>query len=142
MRFWPVTPFERVYDVLARQPDGAVIELPLYSRRFAFLRTKYMLASTLHWKPLVGGYSGYIPDDFARRAPVLGDFPTAEALAELGDGVQYAVFHLGEYTEENRRQLLQRLARFSNRLSAIAADGDAWLFRIEPSPAVTSDRAN
>ena len=68
---------------LADRPFGAVIEMPVFSRRFAFLRAQYMLNSTAHWKPLVNAYSDYIPDDFAASADVLGQFPSHEAFRRL-----------------------------------------------------------
>jgi hypothetical protein len=127
-----VPPVSTVYHTLATLPRAGVIELPLYSRRFAFVRTKYMLASTSHWQPLVGGYSDYIPDSFVSREPLLGDFPTEASLNLLAaDGVRYAVFHAGDYSGEARTALASRLAEFGGRLELLDSDHDTLLYEIK-----------
>jgi len=93
-----VPPPDAAYVALAALPAGAVLELPVYSRRTQFMRATYMLASTIHWKPIVNAYSDYTPADFDARMDVLGDFPSREAFHLLTkDGVRYAVFHLDAY---------------------------------------------
>ena len=54
--------FPRVYHWLARQQGvDAVLELPMQDNSTDIL---YMYYATLHRKPLVNGYSGYIPDHY------------------------------------------------------------------------------
>lgn len=133
LTFSETPPVNPVYRTLATLPDGGVIELPLYSRRFAFLRTQYMLASAAHWKPLVGGYSDYIPRNFVDSEGTLADFPSEPSLARLTkDGVRYAVIHVGDYSEAARADLGSRLQAFSLNLRLLDEQGDTRLYQIQP----------
>src|SRR5207245_8394730 len=83
LRFPPVRPPDEGYRVLATLPYGPVLELPVYSRQFGFVREGYMLNSTVHWRPLIDAYSDYIPDDFTAHMDALGGFPSREAFDVL-----------------------------------------------------------
>lgn len=53
-----------LYAYVAQLPAGsAIAELPLGEPAFDI---RYMFYSTRHWKPLVNGYSGGAPDEYAR----------------------------------------------------------------------------
>jgi hypothetical protein len=108
-----------------------VIEMPVYSEKFGFVRARYMLSSTVHWMPLVDAYSDYIPTDFKANADVLGSFPTREAFKVLErDNVKYAVFHLDTYSPDMRRELMLRLQEFSPYLRQRYADERTSLYEI------------
>jgi hypothetical protein len=122
-----------VYGVLAGLPDGAVLEVPVYSRRAEFLRTRYMLASTIHWKPLVNAYSDYVPPSLSARLDILGGFPSPDSLRELRrDQVRYAVVHLRMLSEAHRRDLEQRLDAYAGSLVLLYEDERTRLFEITP----------
>jgi len=124
-----------VYDTLASLPAGAVLELPVYSRLLGFRRSRYMLDSTAHWKPLVDAYSDYQPQDFIDRLDVLGDFPTREALIDLSrDGVSYALIHLNPYEPQARQDLTERLQIWSPYLKEHHRDAEAILLEITGRP--------
>ncbi len=130
----PVPPTEPVYQLLATLPRGAVIELPVYSRRNAWVRAQYMLSSTAHWMPLVVAYSDYMPRDFLESVEVLANFPTRESLERLDrDSVRYAVFHVDRYGAA-RDALVERLAEFAPRLRQLYADERTWLYEIISNP--------
>jgi len=135
LRFSPVPPVDPVYRTLAKLPQGGVIELPLYSRRFAFLRTKYMLASTAHWKPLVGGYSDYMPGRAITLEGVLGGFPTRESLDQLAhDGVRYAVIHPADYSAVEKEKLDTRMREFRTELRPLEQSADSALYEVLTPP--------
>ena len=135
LAFPSVPRIEPAYGVLASLPRGAVIELPVYSRRFAFARTQYMLSSTAHWMPLVDAYSDYIPQDFAENAEALGGFPSREAFAILErDRARYAVFHLNLYHDDARRDLCARLREFDRYLVRRYVDDRIELYEIVGFP--------
>jgi hypothetical protein len=72
--------------VLATVPRGAVAEFPFYSERPNYPRhAQYMLFSTVHWQPLINGYSDYIPPDFRRSVIPMSSFPS-RASRPLGVG--------------------------------------------------------
>jgi len=130
LEFQQVAPPAPVYVALATSPPGALIEMPVYSERAQFARTKYMLATTIHWMPLVNAYSDYIPADFEARMETLGGFPSVESLRLLQqDGVRYAIFHLDEYGEM-RPDLERQLAAFSSSLVLRYGDEAARLYEI------------
>ena len=117
-------PVEPVYRTLATLPRGPVIEMPFfYPQVGLFQHTKYMLASTAHWMPMVNGYSDYIPPDFYEHVMLLAPFPSRDAFKILEpNAVRYAVFHMNGYNTENRNDVLTRLKEFEP-LSAAAVRG-------------------
>ena len=71
-----------------------MVEFPLYPHRVYFANAPYMLSSTRHWKPLVNGYSAFIPPTFYRICDALESFPAADAMRALRDlGVSHVVVH-------------------------------------------------
>ena len=132
----PLTPnpeMSPAYNVLAAQPPGALVELPLYSRASNFNRTQYMLASTVHWKPLVNAYSDLIPRSFSDQRDALGTFPTAEAFRVVEtQRVRYVTFHLNEYHPELglRDRLDQGLEEFAPYLRRLYEDDTIWLYEV------------
>jgi hypothetical protein len=128
--------FDPVYRVLATLPPGAVIEMPFYYPAVGlFQHTKYMLASTTHWKPLVNGYSDYIPPDFYEHVNRLAPFPSGDAFKILEPArVRYAVFHMYGYNDENRRDVLTRLAEFAPYLRPLYQDDTTRLYEIVAYP--------
>jgi hypothetical protein len=135
LRFFPVPPVEPAYRVLAAQPYGAVLEMPVFSHRFRYARTRYMLGSTAHWMPLVNAYSDYIPQDFLEKADTLGGFPSRESFKLLErDRVRYAVFHVDLYGESLREPLVARLREFAPYLRQLFNDERVSLYEIVGYP--------
>ena len=136
LRLTPTPEPEPAYAQLAKLPYGPLLELPVYSEKFAFLRSRYMLGSTNHWMPLVDSYSDYIPADFLEKMDVLGEFPTRESLAQLErDHVRYALVHVGAYTDgPMRAALFDRVKAFTPYLRVAYADNDTQLYEITGSP--------
>lgn len=131
--------FPPVYHWLAAQDDvRALIELPV---RSSAKETEAMYFSTLHWKPIANGYSGYVPpihEEIARRMRWV---PDREGIAFLrGLGISHLVIHLDEMEGKLAHQLL---ARFEREIAAGPAQEAAlvWsapksrVYRILPSPA-------
>jgi hypothetical protein len=134
---WPrVQPVEEVYRRLARSPRGPVIETPFYYPEVGlFQHTKYMLASTAHWMPLVNGYSDFIPPDFLEHVGALAAFPSRDSLKILEPNrVRYAVIHLDGYNTQNRNEVLARLAQFEQYLRPIYIDEGTRLYEIVGFP--------
>jgi hypothetical protein len=135
LRLMPTPGPDPAYRQLARLPYGALIELPVYSERFAQVRARYMLGSTIHWMPLVDAYSDYIPEDFLANADVLGDFPTKESLGQLSaEHVRYALIHVNDYQGAIGRELRERMTEFSPYLRQVFADDETSLYEILGAP--------
>jgi hypothetical protein len=134
----PVRPVPGAYRLLAHLPRGGLLELPVYSRRFAFMRARYMLGSTAHWQPLVNGYSDYMPPDLAAIEGHLGTFPSAESFALLQrDQVRYAIFHIKDYKGALFPALLSRLEAFAPYLKRLYADDQMLLYEITAYPSAS-----
>ncbi len=124
------------YRLLAGIEPGPVIELPFFYQRSDFPRHAwYMTSSTLHWRPLVNGYSDHIPQDFRRSVVPLSSFPTRESFRRLNAmGVRYAVFHLDWYDQRSREKLIARIEQYSQYLSPLSRENGVWLFEIRGRP--------
>jgi hypothetical protein len=120
------------YGVLAQQPRGPLVEMPFFERsRFYSRHTIYMLMSTLHWMPLVNGYSDYFPPDFAENAVALAPLPFPGAFDAANRlGIRYAMFHLDVYDAATRAQVEERLRQFASRLRPLYQDENTRLYEI------------
>jgi hypothetical protein len=104
----------RVYGAVAALPDGPVVEVPWPAAitRNVELSTRYMLASTLHWKPITNGSSGYYPRPYALLSELGTRLPDPVALAQLQrlTGARWVVVH-GERMPPEQRNRWARAAR-------------------------------
>jgi len=132
LNYRTVQPPDRPYALLAHLPPGPVAEFPFFYREQDFHRhTIYILASTVHWHPLVNGYSDYFPPDFLQMVVPVSSFPNEESFRILRDHrTRYAVFHLNDYDRRSRAKVLARIEQYRPYLRPIVTDGDSWLFEI------------
>jgi len=97
------------YAWLAQHADGrAVLELPVLRSGMEF-RTlldtgRYMLGSTLHWAPLVNGYTGHPPPSYPVLAALAQRLPRRDAFEPLCDLVRlgWIVVHDGSLNARDR----------------------------------------
>ena len=130
---WTDLPQERdfpaVYHHLARRNDvRAVLELPL---RDDMTAVSYMYFATLHWKPLVNGYSGYIPLDYmAFRNTCCWPVPNREQIDILrGQGVSHILVHGDKLQRKWKQRAISRWEQTGEVRLEFAGDGDR-LYRI------------
>lgn len=112
----PVREFEtrpsEAHRYLASQPPGSVVlELPVPTVDALWLyETTYQLRSIHHWQPLVNGYSGFVPREYARTLEALRDFPSETALDRLRQlDVKFVLLNRPLYTEERFKEVTQRV---------------------------------
>jgi hypothetical protein len=118
-----------VYDVLARQPAGAVVELPMYERRALYGNASYMLNSARHWKPLLNGYSGFIPASYQEAWSRMRTFPSFDSLELLHErDVRYVVIHHDRFVGMYGPAAFDAIAGTAS-LIGLAREGDIHLFR-------------
>jgi len=68
--------------------------------------------SVFHWKPLVNGYSGFMPQSYANRLTIVRNFPSDHSLATLrNDRVRYLIVHLSRYRPELGQSILTELTQ-------------------------------
>lgn len=86
-------------------PSSALIELPFGEIAF---ETRYMYASTFHWRALVNGYSGGAPDDYGLWAERLKEIhlqPDAAWQAVVESRATHLIVHEGSYAADRGRQI-------------------------------------
>jgi hypothetical protein len=129
-------PLPAAYEMLARLRGGPVAEFPFYYRRPDFPRhAYYMLNSTVHWQPLVNGYSDHIPADFRAQVVTLSTFPSRASFKILGTiGARYVVFHLRLYDRPSHERLLERLEIYRAYLRPLVQQDEVWLYEIVDWP--------
>ena len=113
LSYVPFSGFSPIYSVIAQDSQAeAVVELPFPSRRGVPRNADYVLASTVHWRPLLNGYSGFIPPSYAVSADYLRRFPGPRALRHLRElGVTHVVLHPWRYRPEGTAvRLLRRVS--------------------------------
>jgi hypothetical protein len=104
-----------VYRWLRQQPHGAVCEYPFgqLQGRIGPQDSTYAYYSTIHWKPLLNGYSGFTPATYDTAYRALRTFPSDEAIAYLrAVGVRYLLVHQRFYIEA---QFYSHVAALTNR---------------------------
>lgn len=122
-----------VYRFLRDNPEvTAVLDVPLGA---AIDDLPYQYFATFHRKPLVNGYSGFIPpDNLAFRAECCESVPDARHLAILQEwGVTHVVIHLDRFDRRWKR----REARHWNRTAEVRKvyqDDRTIVYSLLPKP--------
>ena len=132
MRYTPFKDISPVYKIISSCKGPSVVaEMPFYEEKKISKNAPYMLASTVHWKPILNGYSGYTPRSYARRAHVLWTFPSGESIKELDNtGVTHVVVHLNRYPKDKAESVLTILSRHP-KFSLLARSRDGiMLYRL------------
>ena len=145
------------YRWLAEQPDGPVMEFPASPAALKGGTTGQtnvelmMYWSTIHWKPLVNGYSGFFPkahldylaafDGTLKRADGTTtssvshvERRTAPLLQDLG--VKYVVVHRDRYAPAEWPAVAKALAAADGVLTPGGDFGNALVFAVKPGNAV------
>jgi hypothetical protein len=121
-RFAGISP---IYSEVRTEPNAVVVEIPFYTSRSSFLNGRYMLNSTAHFKPMLNGYSGFVPGSYFRNVDRLQSFPSAESIAALrAQHVTHVFVHLRDVSA-------QRVQELAPELKQIATDGVVTLYRLE-----------
>ena len=83
----------QVYRWLRDEPSvKSLVELPLYGDS---RENQYLYASTLHWKPIANGYSGYMAESYLELFNRLRDLPGVVGFAQLRSmGISHLVVHV------------------------------------------------
>lgn len=133
LRWFPIAreaELPAVYHQLAGRGDvRAVLELPLRDQQ---TELGYLYAGTLHWKPLVNGFSGYVAPRYAGlRRLCCHPVPEGESLARLRRwGVSHVLVHLAALPAGERAAVLAWDGQEGVRLEL--STGTDLLFRIAP----------
>ena len=124
--------FSPIYRMIAEAPDvEALAEFPLWPSAAVARNGQYVLASTEHWKPLLNGYSGFVPPSYADASNRLAGFPAPDTIELLRDiGVTHVVVHPALYDPDRAAQVLAAVAD-QRELGLMAVDGQgSRLYRV------------
>ena len=114
-----------VYETLAHERNAVVVELPFPMAQQWFLNASYMVNSTKHWRPMLNGYSGFIPKSYEMSYAAARGFPAQESLIALHDrGVTHVIVHRKALGDDRVAQL-DRI----HELQEIASEGDIAIYR-------------
>lgn len=126
-----------VYRWLAVQPTAVVLEWPVPSASSLGVTREpfYMYYSTMHWKPLVNGYSGHYPESYIGLLEAMVDFPSEASIAALHErGVTHIILHR-QYDPERFMKTVDAMTR-RRELEPVSyerrLDGDVAVFRMQP----------
>ena len=133
-RAFPTAPaIPPVYEWLSDQPgDGAVLVLPIHDADAITEEAWPMYYSTLHFKPLVNGFSGWWPNDYWELVGRLRHFPTSTSLRFLLERapVEYIVIHYDRLDDVRRRHLMAAMERYQSRLPMQVRFGSDIVYRV------------
>ena len=95
MAFSPTPAIPAIYTRLAALPGAVLLEYPTYEGPAFSRNAPYLLAQTVHFKPIVAGYSGTFTPDYTARLADLGTFPADRARQRMREmGITHIVLHL------------------------------------------------
>jgi hypothetical protein len=117
------------HDVASLSEPGALLELPLPPPERFQDNARYVYRSIYHWRPLVNGYSGFVPPGYKETFDCLMRDTLSRGLKELrAKGVRFALVHTSRVGPRIRRQIQD--AEKSALIELIASKGEDRLYRI------------
>jgi hypothetical protein len=128
------------YSWLKDVDDAVVFEWPVTVpwRLYDMVDLSYMARSTMHWRPMLNGYSGYYPRSYLRLLVDMRRFPDTRSLNILRQrGATILVLHEYPHTRIRYARAVDRLMR-DPYVQPIAQDRDGSgrvaFFRLLPLP--------
>jgi hypothetical protein len=116
-------------SVIAIEDDGALVELPLPPPERFQDNALYVYRSIFHRRPLVNGYSGFVPESYREAYRILMEGELTSGLERLsGSGVRYVLAHEGRLGPRKLRELGE--AREKGLLVLLAESGSDRLYVI------------
>jgi hypothetical protein len=113
-------------------PDAVLLEMPI---GYTCHETRYMFYSTLHWRRIVNGYSGYFPEGSLELATALKRLVVApaEGLAALRrSGASHVIVHRDSWRGHRAEKVLRVLRQGG--LTALGEFGDAIVLGVPTTP--------
>jgi len=91
-----------IYSVLAKEPGRVLlVEVPFWPPQAAFHQAEYVLNSTAHWRPMLNGYSGYLPQSYRTNAQTFWFFPQEHAIQAMRRaGATHVMIHPKGFAHE------------------------------------------
>jgi hypothetical protein len=130
--WWDAAREEALYTAVRELPPGPVLELPWPVDPLVSIGhdSRYLLASTLHWKPILNGFTAYAPPSFDFLRRLARRLPEADALARLvrATGLRWVVVHFDPRSADLRNAWQE--AEAAGRVRLVRADDRAAVYEI------------
>ena len=124
----PFTGVPKMFASLRSDPHAVLACFPFFAGSGSIGgNARYMLDSTANWRPMINGYSGFIPPAFYDNAAKLSEFPLPQALDYLR---QLGVTHVVVDMERLSAPRLEALGH-ADRLHLLAMDRGLRLYRLD-----------
>jgi hypothetical protein len=109
-----------LYSILAREPGPVVlVEQPFYPPHAIFQNAEYVFNSTAHFRPLMNGYSGFVPESYHAFAEAFRPFPHEDGVKAMQRaGVTHVMVHPQRF--ERDAQDMERIIEASPYLERLA----------------------
>src|SRR5205814_8090483 len=100
----------------------------------------YMLDATRHWRPILNGYSGFVPVSYVTHYQELRGFPDRRAIAALSRaGVTHVVVHFDALGRAAGPDAVGAL-HLCRDLPLIETDGSVGLYQVAAGSAARARR--
>jgi hypothetical protein len=120
------------YTVLGQEPGAVLVELPLYEPKSFQQNAPYMLHATVHWRPILNGYSGFLPASYVTHYERLRSFPDPASLAYLREvGVTHVAVHATAFAEKSGADRLQAIPGTAGLRVAITSP-NLTIYKVRP----------
>ncbi len=122
-----------IYEELGKiASEGAILTLPIHESEEIIEESLYMYYSTVHWKPLVNGFSGWWPNDYWELVGRLRHFPTSRILRYLLERapVRYVIIHYDRIPQPRRRHLEAEMFRYREKMPVRIRIGNDVVYEI------------
>lgn len=133
--FQQTPPVPPVYHWLAQQEENsAIIELPFPQNPGVFVSTEGLRIyySTVHWQPLVNGYSGFEPPELFQIRGEMFTFPDMRSISRLNElGVRYVILHEDLLSPEAQVQFTAAIPGYAQQIKAVATFPGTIVYEIQ-----------
>ena len=119
-----------IYDIVRDLPAPVrLVEVPFYPPDAMHENAEYIVNSTVHWRSLMNGYSGFTPDSYRERTGSFWFFPEPWAVDAIrASDATHVMVHLERFGNETAD--VKRTLMTIPGLELIASDGDHRLYRV------------
>jgi len=112
------------YEVLRSLPNAVLVELPMPEPRSFHENGPFMLHATVHWRPMLNGYSGFLPRSYVTHYERLLEFPDAASIAYLRQvGVTHVAVHAELFAAKRGAERLAAIEQTATLRPAITSPG-------------------